>query len=87
MMQTKWKALIDPFLSRLSLNSVLLQSVSLINGTTVVNHTLGRKLTGWRVVGIDAAATIYDQQASNPQPDLTLVLVSNAVAVVSLEVF
>lgn len=85
--RTRWKAILDILLSNRSLNSVILKNVSLINGTTIINHTLGRDLLGWRVIGINAAATIYDQQSSNQTPDLTLVLVSSAVAIVSLEVF
>jgi hypothetical protein len=61
--------------------------VALANGTTVVNHLLGRKLIGWRIIGINGAATIYDQQASNQTPALTLVLVSNAAVIANLEVF
>lgn len=87
LMQTRWAAILNPLLGNPSLNSVILGNVSLNNGTTVVNHLLGRKLTGWRIIRINAAATIYDQQASNQMPESTLVLVSNAVATVSLEVF
>lgn len=87
MMQTKWASILNVLLSNPSLNSNILENVSLGSGTTVINHLLGRKLLGWRIIRINAAATIYDQQTSNQTPDLTLVLVSNAVAIVTLEVF
>jgi hypothetical protein len=87
MMQTKWASILNIFVSNPSLNSQLIENVSLINGTTVVNHKLGRKLTGWRVAGINGAATIYDKQASNQMPQLTLILVSNAAVLTNLEVF
>jgi len=87
LMQTKWAAQLNPLLSNPSLASIILSPVVLINGTNTINHTLGRKLTGWRIVGINAAATIYDQQATNSMTDLTLILVSNAAATISLEVF
>ena len=85
--RTKWKSILDVLLGNPSLNCSILQDVSLANGTTVINHRLGRKLQGWRVVRIDGAATIYDQQDSNPNPQLTLVLVSSAAVITSLEVF
>lgn len=85
--RTRWKSILDVLLGNPSLDCSILPSVALINGTTVVNHLLGRKLTGWRIVGINAVATIYDKQSSNQTPDLTLVLTSNAAVTVSLEVF
>jgi hypothetical protein len=85
--QTKWKSQIDPVLVNPLLQGQLLSQVSLINGTTVVNHKLGRNLVGWFVVGINAAATIYDSQTMNQTPQTTLVLVSNAACTVNLWVF
>lgn len=87
MMQTKWRSILNPLLANPTNNSSLLRGISLINGTTTINHLLGETLQGWKVVGIDGAATIYDQQANNPRPELTLVLVSNAAVQVTLEVF
>ncbi len=87
LMETKWKSILDPFLANPSLQSVILSNVSLINGTTVVNHMLGRKLQGWKIVRIRALATVYDTQDSNPHPSLTLTLVSSAAVSVDLEVF
>lgn len=87
LLQTKWAAILNPLLGNPSLDSLILENVSLNNGTNVINHTLGRKLQGWRIIRIGGAATIYDQQDSNQTPSLTLVLVSNAAVVVSLEVF
>lgn len=87
MMQTKWASILDPLLGRQSLNLVILENVSLSTGANVVNHTLGRKLTGWRIVRIRALATIYDTQDSNSMPELTLLLTSSASVVVDLEVF
>ncbi len=86
-MQVKWATQIDPLISNPLTQGQLLQNVPLINGITVVNHKLGRKLIGWFIVGINAAATVYDSQASNQMQDLTLVLNSNAVTTVNLWVF
>lgn len=85
--KTKWPSILNPFISNPSLNSVIIQKVSLINGTTSVNHTLQRNLQGWRIVRVRGPATIYDKQDSNQTPDLTLVLVSNAAVTVDIECF
>jgi hypothetical protein len=87
LMQTKWKAILDPFLAIQANQSLILSKISLSNGTTVVNHMLGRKLVGWNIVGINGAATIYDNQANNQTPQLTLILISNAAVIVNIEVF
>lgn len=87
LLQTKWKAIIDPLLSSPSNQANILSVIPLSNGTTVINHLLGRKLVGWRIIGINAAATVYDKQASNQTPAETLILVSNAACIVNLEVF
>jgi hypothetical protein len=84
---TKWKSLIDPILDQPSITPNILKDVKLKVGTNVINHELGIKLTGWRIIRINAAATIYDLQSANQTPQLTLVLSSSAVATVSLEVF
>lgn len=85
--RTRWKAILDVLLGNPSLNSQILDNVALANGTTTVNHGLGRTLTGWRVIRINGAATIYDKQDTNSMPDLTLILTSSAAVIVSLEVF
>jgi hypothetical protein len=87
LLQSKWSSIINVILDNPSNQASLIQNVSLINGTTTINHFLGRKLKGWRVVGISAAATIYDAQAINQTPQLTLKLVSNAACIIQLEVF
>jgi hypothetical protein len=87
MMQTKWKSILDILLKNKSLQSQILNNISLINGTTVINHGLGRTLVGWRQIGLNGAASIYDGQASNQTPEMTLILISNAAVQINLEVF
>lgn len=87
LMQTKWASILNPVIANPSANSLILPNISLISGSNVVNHSLGRKLTGWRLVRVRAAVTIYDTQDSNPMPSLTLLLTSNAPVMVDLEVF
>lgn len=87
LMQTKWATELNPLIANPLTQGQLLTGQVLINGVTVVNHGLGRKLQGWFIVGINAAATVYDTQATNQMPQLTLNLTSNAAATVSIWVF
>lgn len=87
LLQTGWKALLDPILDRAQNSSLILKEISLANGTTVVRHGLDKKLSGWKVVRQRAAASIYDAQDGNPNPATTLILISSAAVVVDLEVF
>jgi hypothetical protein len=87
LLQNKWKSILDAFLATPSLDTSILENVKLSVGTNVINHLLGRKLQGWRIVRQRAASEIYDQQDSNQTPQLTLVLVSSAAVTVNLEVF
>jgi hypothetical protein len=83
-LQTKWRGILNPFLAIPLNNSTLLTGIPLINGVTVVNHTLGRMMQGWILSDVDGAATIY---RSAPLNDLTLTLTSSAAVIVSLAVF
>jgi hypothetical protein len=84
LMQTKWAAQLNPLLSNLLTQGSLLINVQLINGVTVVNHLLGRKMMGWMIADQDAAASIY---RSAPLNDQTLTLTSNAATIARLWVF
>lgn len=84
-LQTKWRSLLNPLLAQPQ--AQIIKNVALVNGTTVINHLLGRPLQGWKPVRVRASATIYDAQDSNQTPQVTLVLISSAAVVVDLEVF
>lgn len=86
LIQTKWKSLIDPVLASPLLDGRLV-SAKLVIGTNKVNHLLNRKPIGWIIVGINGVANIYDTQASNQTPELTLNLTSDASVSVNLWVF
>lgn len=86
-MQTTWATQLNPIIANALVQGQMISGVALINGTTMVNHRLGRRLQGWFIVGIDAAATVFDNQASNQTPQLTLSLTSNAVATANVWVF
>lgn len=84
LLQNAWAQQINPVLSNPSLKNLLLKGVSLTTGVNVINHRLGRTMQGWRVVDIDAVATIYRSAVLN---DLTLTLTVSAPCVVAIEVF
>lgn len=84
LMQTSWKAAITPIINNEINQGILLINVPLINGVTVVNHLLGRKMQGWMLADVDASASIYRSQPLN---DKTLTLTSNAACNVALWVF
>src|SRR5579859_1838097 len=87
LMQSQWSTQLNTLLSNHSLQSIILHKVLLISGTNTINHKLGRKLQGWRIVRQRSAASIYDNQDSNQMSNLTLILISSADVVVDLEVF
>jgi hypothetical protein len=85
-MQTKWASQLNPVLANLLVNGQLLANQTLIDGSTAINHKLGRTPNGWFLVSPQAAATVY-QAAYQPQPTLTLTLVSSAALTTDLWVF
>lgn len=87
LLQSLWKTILDPIVDRAQNNSLILTEVPLVNGTTTVKHSLNKKLSGWKIVRQRSAAAIYDAQDGNPNPNTTLLLVSDADVVVDLEVF
>ncbi len=82
-MAVNWAQALDPIIANPLVQGQMI-SASLINGVTTVNHRLGRKMQGWYLVDINAAAMIYRSQPLN---NLTLTLTSNAAAQVTLWVF
>lgn len=84
LLSTRWKSILDPFLADAYLNGQLLTGVVLSNGTTVINHKLGRTMQGWVITDQIAAAQIYRSAAFN---SLTLSLTSNVATTINLWVF
>lgn len=87
LMQNSWSSHLNPLLAAPINNGLILKSLPLQNGLTVVNHKLDRKLQGWVVIRKRASAEIYDAQDSNQTPQQTLILISDATVVVDLLVF
>ena len=63
---------------------VILNGVVLAVGNNTITHGLGRIPTGWIVMDVNAAATIY---RSSPFTATTLTLNSSAIATIRLGVF
>lgn len=91
LMQTRWKSILDPVidsvnsLQEMPLNNiVILNNVALAIGNNVITHGLGKIPTGWIILDVNAATTIYRSAAFNLT---TITLNSSAVATVKLGVF
>lgn len=87
LMQNSWAAILNPIINNPANQSVILKNVVLVTGDNTINHLLGRKLQGWKVIRQRASATLYDKQDANQMPALTLVLNASANVTVDLEVF
>lgn len=88
-METSWASYLNPLLLNPLNNVTILKNVSLLaaSNPNVVNHKLGRTLQGWILIGINAAAEVFDTQANNSTPQLTLNLKTTADCKVNLAVF
>lgn len=84
LMETSWAALLNPVLANPMSNGIFLTGINLINGVVTINHLLGKKMQGWLITDINAAATIFRTTAFN---DKTLTLSCNATVTVNLYVF
>jgi hypothetical protein len=84
LMQTRWAAILNPFLASPTNQIQILENVKLANGSTTINHLLGHQMQGWYIVDVNGAATIYRSQPFN---DKTLTLTSSAAVTVNIGVF
>jgi hypothetical protein len=87
LLQKKWASILNPLIENPGNQANILSGIKLVSGTNTINHLLGRKLQGYRIILKSASASIYDKQLTNQTPDITLQLVSDAAVTVSLEVF
>lgn len=85
--ETIWASEIEPIISNPIMQGIALKDISLITGTNVINHKLGRSLLGWFITRIKADSLIHDSQDTNQTPQLTLTLVSSAPTTISLWVY
>lgn len=87
LLQQTWSAALDPVVDNTFTGGVLLKNVVLVTGPNSINHKLGRKLQGWVMTRVRAAATFYDTQDANPNPQLSLLLTSSSNITVDVYVF
>lgn len=78
---------LNPIFNTNTLGGNILSNITLISGSNIINHKLGRTLSGWQIIRQRAAASIFDTQDTNKTPALTLTLTSSAPVVVDLYVF
>lgn len=87
MLQTNWAAVLNPLLTRQQNQSLIIKNVSLAVGSNNIPTGLDRALQGWKIIRQRAQANIYDDQDNNTTPAKSLILVSDAVVVIDLEIF
>ena len=87
MAQNRWATILNPVIANPLTQGHMLSQVPLVIGTNIINHKLNRKLQGWFIVGINGVANIYDNQATNQMPQLTLSLTSDAAVTANIWVF
>lgn len=87
-MQSAWSNALNPLVDLPLLQGVLVKNIELTAGANIVNHGLGRSPQGYIITRAqDAATALYDTQASNPRPALTLLITSSATCRVDLWIF
>lgn len=84
LIETKWRAILNPVLAIPMLNGIQLNNISLASGVNVINHFLGRIQQGWLLTDINSGVAVYRSQPLNA---VNLVLNSGGVCVVSLWVW
>ena len=83
----KIAAEINPILTNPLVSGRFLNGIKLAVGNNTINHQLGSKLQGWIIIGINGVSDIYDKQAANQHPELTLILNSSAAVTINLYLF
>lgn len=78
---------LEAILSNPLVNGNILNGVKLQIGSNTLNHGLNRNLQGWIPILVNAAADVFDEQATNTNPSKTLILNSSAVVTVSIYCF
>jgi hypothetical protein len=79
-----WAATLNPIIASPQSSSQILKNISLVAGTNIIQHKLGRQMQGWYFTDINAAITYY---RSAPMNSTTLTLTCSGPAVVNIGVF
>jgi len=87
-MQSKVKAAFDNINANLFLSGSILAGVSLTSGSNVVNHKLGRRISGYIVVSSSVASTFNDNiSLGSDALQSSVTITASASTTVSLWVF
>lgn len=86
MLQSQWKAQIDPVISNSLIDGNQLKNISLVIGNNVINHKLARNYQGYIITGLRQN---FSQIVESPsqRPDLNIILTSSAACTIDLYVF
>lgn len=84
LLQTKYRAILNPLIALPILNGNQLLAQPLVIGSNVINHRLGRMQQGYLITDLTGPATVYRSASFN---DKTLTLTSNANCNISLWCF
>lgn len=84
LLQTKWKAILDPLIANPLNNISILKSIVLSSGNNQIPHKLQQMQQGWIITDLNAAVSIYRYQPFN---DAYLYLNASGAATVSIGVF
>lgn len=87
MMQNQWSSQLNPLLDNAITQGIFLTNVQLLSGNNQLDHKLGHILRGWIITRKRGPGDVYDNQATNPFPNLTLTLNASANVMVDLYVF
>ena len=77
-------AALEPIIASPIIDGVVLTNVLLANGTTNIEHKLGRPLRGWIITRQRGPAQVYDLQDSNTSPSRLLTLISDTEVSIDL---
>jgi hypothetical protein len=79
-----WSSVLNPIIKNPINSALIINQISLVSGTNVINHGLSQIQRGWFFTDINAAITAY---RSAPFNDLTLTLTCSGPAIANLAVF
>lgn len=84
--QTRWASILNPIIANPILSGIALNEIRLQSGQNVINHKLQRKMQGWFITDMAAAATVYKPDVF-PFNNLTLTLTASVPVTVNLWVY
>lgn len=84
LMQSQWASQLNPVLANPMTNIQILENISLVTGTNVINHKLNQTQQGWMLVDLQGAVIPYRNAPFNSK---TLSLFASGPVICSIGVF